>query len=381
MFLFTRGTRLFGLALLTFSAVGCVDNASAPVGSQGLAVAVETLSLGSLLEGPDAFGSVDGLIEDASGRMYIADGTNGEVRAFSPGGDYLFSFGRKGAGPGELGHSCCIAWSSDSLLWIRDGENHRYSAYRVGETSATFVTSRPMTGSHGRFMAPVTFTGEGDLIDIGIRASDHGANELVRFALGGVDEITEVGVLARATMEELGGHRVSVRGGLAMASLLPPFGARQLDAHGPGERWAHAMSSTYEIVLNRGVSVHTIIGSADLPPLSLAEREIARRRMEADATRAETTVQSLPYGIPEHKPPLEAIFFDQRGRLWVELSREEGAPRVADVWGTDGSLEQRVQWPADISLALPGWVGERSALGVRRDSLGVEYVVRLTLGE
>ena len=54
MFLFTRGTRLFGLALLTFSAVGCVDNASAPVGSQGLVVAVETLSLGSLLEGPDA---------------------------------------------------------------------------------------------------------------------------------------------------------------------------------------------------------------------------------------------------------------------------------------------------------------------------------------
>jgi len=84
-----------------------------------------------------------------------------------------------------------------------------------------------------------------------------------------------------------------------------------------------------------------------------------------------------PYGVPESRPPLQSLFFDVGGRLWVELSQPDGSPRVADVWDANGNLIRRVQWPRDVVLAHPGWVGEHSALGIRLGSLGVEHVVRL----
>ena len=65
-------------------------------------------------------------------------------------------------------------------------------------------------------------------------------------------------------------------------------------------------------------------------------------------------------------------------RLWVELSRADGEPRTAEVWDGDGELIHVVDWPRDITLANPDWVGSNSALGIRRDSLGVENVVRLS---
>lgn len=381
MFVFTRVSRLVFLVLLALHAVGCADDTSVLVGEEERIVAVETLSIGSLLEGPEAFGRIGGVIEDRAGRIYVADMQEGEIRAFSPGGEHLYSFGRRGAGPGELGSPCCLAWGPDAALWVRDGDNQRYSVFEVGDTSARFLTSRRMAHSDVSYMAPVTFTSSGALIDVGHRREANGESKLVRFTLDETDSHGEAGMLARASAEDLGGQSVSARGGAVIYFLYQPFGARELVTHGPGDRWANGISSAYEITLRQGDSVRTIVGSGSNPPLSTEERAAALRQMEADAARAGITVQRLPYGVPETKMPVQAIFFDQVGRLWVEHSRVDGDPRAADVWGTDGSLEQRVQWPADISLALPGWIGEHSALGLRRDSLGVEYVVRLTFGE
>lgn len=104
----------------------------------------------------------------------------------------------------------------------------------------------------------------------------------------------------------------------------------------------------------------------------------AQERLESDARRAGIAVRQLPYGVPDRKPPLQAIFFDEEGTLWVELSRADGEPRAAELWNGEGELIRRVQWPGDIAIATPGWVGSNSALGIRRDSLGVEHVVRLS---
>jgi hypothetical protein len=99
--------------------------------------------------------------------------------------------------------------------------------------------------------------------------------------------------------------------------------------------------------------------------------------MSADAEVAGIPVGQLPYGVPSAKPPLEGVFFDAAGRLWVELSVSDGSPRMADIWDEGGHLVKRVEWPRDVWLRLPGWVDTDWALGRRRDALGVEYVVRL----
>lgn len=375
--LFSRCAILFGLLA---SATAC-DNSPDPAAREPeLTTAVEELVIGSLADGPAAFGRIGGVVADAVGRIYVADLQAGEIRAFSSDGEHLYSFGGRGAGPGELATPCCLAWGPDGALWVRDGGNDRYSVYEVGE-SAQYLTSRRMAHDDGSYTAPVTFTSTGDLIDVGHRRNDDGDSELVRFISTEGGAAGEAGSLPRASPEELGGHSVAARGGAVTYFLYQPFGARELVTHGRGERWAHALSSSYEITLATKDSAITLIGDARSPALSAEESAAAVRRMESDAERVGVQVARLPYDVPDSKPPLDAIFFDQEGHLWVELSREDGAPRVADVWAIEGTLERRVQWPADVSLALPGWVGENSALGIRRDSLGVEYVVRLSFGE
>jgi hypothetical protein len=229
------------------------------------------------------------------------------------------------------------------------------------------------------YLAPVTLTIGGDLIDVGHRRNSGGEQELVRFVLDSTGRTTEAGTFARASIEALGGFTVtsSAQPG-ATYFFYQPFSNRELVAHGAQERWAHAMSSTYDVTVWEGDSSWHLLGVATRTSLSSEERASAVRRMEADAKRAGITVGQLPYDVPGFKPPLQGIFFDQQGRLWVELSRPDGQPRVAEVWDADGTMTRRVQWPADIALVYPGWVGEHAALGIRLDSLGVEHVVRLT---
>jgi hypothetical protein len=342
-------------------------------------VATEVLSLGSINDGPEAFGRIAGLIEDAAGRIYVADFQADEVRVFGPAGNHLFSFGRSGAGPGELSGPCCLAWAPDGALWIRDGGNRRYSGFDPGAAGARFASSLTMAHTDVNYLAPVTFTADGELIDVGHRRNSSGEQELVRFVRDSTGRRTDVGTLARASIEALGGFSVTnaAQPG-ATFFFYQPFSAQELVAHGPHERWAHAISSSYDVLLREGDSIRHVLGVTARTSLSSEERASAVRRMEADAKRAGITVDQLPYDVPEFKPLLRGIFFDEPGNLWVELSRPDGQPRVAEVWDADGTLTRRVQWPADITLAFPAWVGERSALGIRVDSLGVEYVVRLT---
>lgn len=357
-------------------AVGCAERSDAPTDSHDPVVATEALTLGSLQDGPEAFGRVTGLIEDPAGRIYVLDSQAAEVRVFAPDARYLYSFGGKGAGPGELSEPCCLAWGPDGSLWIRDAGNARYSSFRVEDSSAVFLSSRAMVHTDQSYLAPVTFTADGDLVDVGHRRTADGEQELVRFVVDSRGEVTEAGALTRTSPEALGGH--TVQRGPVRYFLYQPFSTRDLVAHGPQGRWAHGLSSAYEVTLREGEGSRMILGTAARPELSSEERASADRRMEADAARVGVSVDQLPYGVPDSKPPLQAIFFDAAGRLWVELSQPDGLPRVADVWALDGTLTQRVQWPEEISLAYPAWVGEHSALGLRRDSLDVEYVVRLT---
>src|SRR5690606_15909601 len=107
-------------------------------------------------------------------------------------------------------------------------------------------------------------------------------------------------------------------GGQVTYFLYQPFPARDLVTQGPQGRWAHGISSAYDITLVVGDSSRQIVGSAASPPLSSEEQASAVRRMEADAARAGISVARLPYEVPESKPPVQEIFFDAVGRLWVE---------------------------------------------------------------
>ena len=372
---------------LAFSPVTGCGSAEEPAGVDGAGSA--PLYRGEMarrigqVAGDDAylFGRIGGVVPDAEGRVFVADHQASEVRVFDPGGRFLFRFGREGEGPGELVRPCCMAFGPDGGLWIRDAGNNRYSVFRVSGDTARFERPVAMQHQSAGLWAPVTFDRAGRPIDVGVRTSEEGEPRRVRLHLGAGGSVDSVVEIPSPPPERIGQHRVvrETEGGRARLYVNQPFGPRHLMAHGPDGRWARAVSSEYRVI------VHPPDGRADTivrpdatgPALSEAEREQARERLDELTDWAGVSSGDLPFGVPERKPPLRALAFDTAGRLWVERSVPDGSDRVADVYSTNLELEARHRWSSRVPLGPESWLGTRELIGVSRDTLGVERVVRI----
>ena len=338
------------------------------------------LSIGAVeSDGHDAFGRITGIVADASGRIFVLDGQNDEVRVFDQSGAFQFRFGRSGSGPGEMSDPCCMAWGPEGDLWIRDGGNGRYSVFGVRDHGADLLrTIRMLHADVGR-PYPINFRGDSEFADIGASTPRSGGERVLNRHWRTLEgDPVESEAIPTPTVEQLGGELFDTGRGVRFY-LYQPYGPSDLTAFGPDGLLADGISSEYIIEVTDGARPH-LLTRADVtgPALSAAEREAGIERLDVLAKRIGGDVSALPFGLPDQKPPVEATFFDQQGRLWVELSTPDDEMRVADVWDRNGDLTQRYVWPADVSLSPYGWLSGEAVLGVRRDELGVEYVVRMS---
>jgi hypothetical protein len=329
--------------------------------------------------GPEAFGRISGLLGDRQGRILVADVLSDEVRVFDPQGAFLFSFGGRGSGPEEFSGPCCLGQGPDGRVWVRDGGNQRYSIVQVDDNGGRFLTSLRMAHSDVNFWAPVTFSTAGNLIDIGHRASRSGEIELIRFEVSEGGEVLDSTPVPAPSPEDLGQFQVvrETAEGNARLFFSQPFAPGHLVAHGPRGSWAEGLGSEYSVQVHGPTADYAIDRQTEGPLLSPREKDLGQQVLERDARRAGRRPGDMPYTIPDRKPSLRSLFFDSTGRLWIERNTPDGEPRIADVWSTDGTLERRIQWPREISLQPPAWVGDGWGLGILRDSLDVEYVVRV----
>lgn len=382
------GGRLTGLVIL----LGLASGAGCGTGEDPVSDAGETsaplyrgeveLRIGQVT-GDDAylFGRIGGVVPDSEGRLFVADHQANEIRVFGADGGFLFRFGRQGEGPGELVRPCCMAFGPDGALWVRDGGNNRFSVFRISGDTARFDRTVSMQHQSAGLWAPVTFDRIGRPIDVGMRTSGQGDPQRVRLHLGADGSVDSVVQVPSPPPERIGQHRVvrETEGGRARLYVNQPFGPRHLIAHGPKGRWARAVSSEYRVMVHRPDGRTDTIARPDAtgPALSEAERGQARERLDELTDWAGVSPGDLPFGIPDRKPPLRALAFDTAGRLWVERSVPEGSDRVADVYSTELELAARHRWPSEVALGPESWLGVRELVGVSRDTLAVERVVRV----
>jgi hypothetical protein len=370
----------------------CQSDAPAGAGSARFADSLTVVAeFGGLSENPEyEFGSIAGIHALPEGGIAVVDRMNNVVRIFDDEGKHRFSFGRKGAGPGELDEPCCPATDHEGLLWIRDGSNARYSAYRLFADSATFIRQLRMTHSDVNRWAPTTFDSAGRLIDIGTRFDPVTNKRAVgRMHLGTTTmQTADESVAAQAVeihevptdstgMKSV--ERVIDKNTKATMFFYPPYSPTQLVAHSPTGEFAHMLSSRYAIDWRdeSGNLLRHLVGDVTQgPEVSAEEKATADKRIDSDATRAGTTRMQLGFSVPERKQPIRRLFFDQNGRLWVELAVPQHASHTAHVYARDGSLERTVTWPAGIELS-DGSVRDDVAWGIRLDSLDVASIVKL----
>lgn len=76
----------------------------------------------------EVFTSVEDVAVGPDDRTYVLDGMESRVRAYDRGGKYLFAFGGKGRGPGELTRPIALA-VANGRVYVLDGGEGRISVY------------------------------------------------------------------------------------------------------------------------------------------------------------------------------------------------------------------------------------------------------------
>lgn len=385
-----RGLAGAGTAALAVLLAAC--GADDPVGDGTTAVATlegEVTAFYGLVDGPDSlmFARIGGILPTPEGEVWVVDAGASAVRRFALDGSPLGWFGGAGEGPGELQSPCCPGADPGGGVWIRDAGNGRYQRFETGPDGPRAAATISMAHGAAQLFTRTTIPEPGRLVDVGERpGAAGGALERVRFHRDVEGAALGEDVIVHPPPEQTGTFSVDVPTdqGRSTYFVHQPFGPRFLFDSGPLGGWASAVSSRYEVrwVLPDGTE-RRVMGAAEPgPSLSEAERERARTAIDRDAERLGVRPAGLPYGVPDHKPPMEALLLDADGRLWVLLARADGAAhREADIWRPDGTREARVSWPAAVDPVTLGWAGGTELYGIHRGELGVERGARVELRE
>lgn len=369
------------LRLGTFAALIALPHArearvqDSPVALQGTI----DLTIGSAEETRDdyIFGYITSTALHDDGRILAADASTNNVRVFGPDGRHQLTFGRAGAGPGDLRNPCCMVFAPDGQLWIRDVRNRRFSIFNLDNSSATFVRTIPSHVTSPRPLPDRTsWDGQGHIIDLGQMPNGY----LQRAFLDSTGRLVRLDTLKPPPAESLAVKEVrrQIEGGFSVEYFYQPHGPDALRAHGPRGEVAEAVSSNYAVSWFDASRRRIVLIRRTVSPPALSARERAEANKELDdATRdARVSRSVLPFDVPTHKPALRSLGFDLDERLWIERTVADGQPREADVYERDGRRVAIMRWPGHVSLSHRTVKG-RTAIGVAVDSLGTNTIVRL----
>lgn len=332
---------------------------------------VEDLRIGKVNGGSEAdvFGGIVGLGVDPRGWIYVADHQAEAIRVFDSSGGYRYTLGRKGGGPGEFKFLSGIAVQPPGVVWAMDPANARLTGF---DSAGTVLSTFPRF--HLGLDATIPWDGQfdmsGRLYDREPWVSGRGArgHAYVRYALTGGDSLQPQDSL-RLPSVHTEYYTVS-QDGITIATEVPYSPMLRTAVAPDGTVW---LCNTGEYVLHRlNFQGDTLLSVKLRTPLpSVAPRE---RDSVAAATR-------LPKkDIPAVKPAVAFVMVDGAGNLWVEPVLPPEAPPAWDLFDSHGTYQGRVHSSVRFDTRGVAPVALKDGiLGVVKDALGVEYVVRTHL--
>ena len=340
----------------------------------------EELRIGALDEaGPSSFGRVKGLAVLDDGRMAVLDAQAQEVRLFAPDGAHLRTFGRKGAGPGELESPWGLMRDEGGRLWVPDHSNDRMTVYD------------PETGEAASYAMPVLrygFIWDGAMLRDG---------RILKPSMTLAPERRDLLRVYSPTMElvdsildpEYDGPPVDPKdppgafyweapGGLPRGYIQVPFHARPHSAFDPsGHRWvSDGGSAGYGVARMTLQHDTTLLFEARRPPVPLppAVRDSAIEEVRSYLQQRGAARQDWSK-VPTVRPSVEQLFVAEDGRVWV---RTAGADSLVtfDLYDPDGRYAGTAVTPMNVSSSLAPVVRGQEFWAVVTDEFDVQYVVR-----
>lgn len=331
---------------------------------------VEELRIGAVEgAGPEVFGDVQSLsfTVDDDGRIYVLDAQASEVRVFDSSGAHVRSFGRRGAGPGELRRGVIAGWGPEGALWVTDQANARYSAFTpAGELVAT----HRRTSRFSMRPWPGTIDTAGRILDVAVRGRDERVIIRVEPGTGATDTFP-------LPHYDQPSFDILNAAGRPMRSAGVPYAGRLLwKLDSTGHLWS-AVTDRYRIVRQTlaGDTVRIIELEREPQTVTAEDRDRALEDL-ADFVEAGGRVDASR--IPSTKPLLHDFLLDDRGGVWVvPVPSQRG---MLDVFDPEGRYLGKVATPVPLVTwtAAPLFRGDH-VYGFTLDDLSVPYLVRLRI--
>ena len=347
------------------------------------------------------FENISGLTRDADGRIYVGDSSTRDVRAYGPDGGYLFRVAGPGEGPGEIRRDVCgLVFDRDGRLWVDALDS--YKVFDILEDRADHVRDVPppdevrqidmgqgnalVAGGTTSCVNPM-FTGPTGLImvvdSVGVDENNDYVIERQHVTIGLEGDIVSRVTIPERDLRETNRLVVVWRHetwGRRETEIPAPFANRNIRVHSPDSRSAHLYTREYLVQLfgPNGELRREI--RRDIAGPRVTEREVRRERERLDEARrafADVLIDFPSIEMPERKPPVGDMWYDEDGRLWVRLAWAEADEVLrAHVYDPDGEPLFTAEWPRGIDLSLGGVSGD-VALGVQYMEFDVQRVVRL----
>lgn len=314
------------------------------------------------------FGGVRSVLLDSAGRVYVVDPSYVQLSVFDTTGALVTHWGRKGSGPGEYQLPYSIAWVGDSLALLDPGVPRIMLLGPDGRWAGEWPYAR-YTGSNviRLYRTPTGFWA------LGIRRAEGKLTRtFVRYdAMGPRDTLD---VFLPPGFVSAGAECRRPDGSISF--FTAPFGPLPFaipDADGR----QHAVTTTsYRVALLAPGTFDTLrVIERPVVGAPITDAEWAEASRELADWRAKTPDEHCDresWDRPAAKPPVEWIFLDDEGRLWVQVLTADG--RAFDVFGSDGVLEATVTGLPSAGDVDPSVVNGRVAIVVR-DSNDVASVV------
>ncbi len=99
----------------------------------------------------DGFNQPSDVAVAGDGTIYVVDGVNGRVKAFSSSGSFLFTIGRPGTGSGEFAFPLGIGLDTSGRIYVADSQNHRIQIFSA---TGDFISEIPIPDLNGKKADP-----------------------------------------------------------------------------------------------------------------------------------------------------------------------------------------------------------------------------------
>ncbi len=333
----------------------------------------EELRIGVLQgESPELFGDVGSLTADRNGAIYIADFQSAEIRVFDSDGGFLRRFGRRGEGPGEfrlLLRGMTLLWQHPDRLWIADAPH--LSAFDslgnlVGRAPHRIALSTHWSGqldSAGFFYEEGVAQARGD--------SGMARRFIARFRASDdtnpVHTADTLGLPFVSRKTRLDRHDYGTQGILEVVELPMQ----------PSVLWAVAPSGNVWLANSAAYVLHQVSFSGD----TLRTVELRRGLERLEGAERDSLAEASGFSVdelPAYKLAVKSLRVAPDGWIWVEpISAPSGGrwdlfDPCGQYMGVVNGSESLEPWPIHL-------LGAGALLGVIRDELDVEYVVRLRI--